>query len=210
MAWDMETLVSYRRDLAEAMERGENLMAYKYGYMMEDTQPAEFAALQAQLPAVSMKKRQLVQQLLRQQLQWLDELVARFPQIVSAGRPIHVEQAARWETSCETYLRGEMYTYSEATLELLWRWVQSCKAQGFELPRGLRVDLSLAQREGTRHRECVLPAAFGGRIFFIAVRHAHPADEDVSSLVAADLRCVEIKAFVELMEASVQQFFGRG
>ena len=70
------------------------------------------------------------QQLLRQQLQWLDELVARFPQIVSAGRPIHVEQAARWETSCETYLRGEMYTYSEATLELLWRWVQSCKAQG--------------------------------------------------------------------------------
>ena len=26
MAWDMETLVSYRRDLAEAMERGENLM----------------------------------------------------------------------------------------------------------------------------------------------------------------------------------------
>ena len=130
MAWDMETLVSYRRDLAEEMERGENLMAYKYGYMMEDTQPAEFAALQAQLPAVSMKKRQLVQQLLRQQLQWLDELVARFPQIVSAGRPIHVEQAARWETSCETYLRGEMYTYSEATLELLWRWVQSCKAQG--------------------------------------------------------------------------------
>ena len=27
-------------------------------------------------------------------------------------------------------MRGEMYTYSERTLELLWRQVQSRKAQG--------------------------------------------------------------------------------
>ena len=130
MAWDMETLVSYYQDLAGAADRGENLMAYKYGYMMEDTQPTEFAALQPQLPALSMKKRQLVQQLLRQQLSWLDELAKRVPHVVEQGRPIHASQAARWETSCETYMRGEMYTYSERTLELLWRQVQSRKAQG--------------------------------------------------------------------------------
>ena len=39
--WAMDTLDSYRADLSEALGRGENLVAFKYGYMMRITFPEE-------------------------------------------------------------------------------------------------------------------------------------------------------------------------
>ena len=58
-AWNQPMLDSYLDDLRSAQTEGRNLLCEKYAYMMERTNPAEYAALRGFLPVPSLEKEWL-------------------------------------------------------------------------------------------------------------------------------------------------------
>lgn len=117
--WSEEALSSYLDDLREAELAGRNLLTEKYGYMMEETAPGEYETIREAFPEVSAKKRELVEQLVKEEVLWREAFNRAYPDYGKYGRPLRREDAGCGETSVETYARGELKTYSERTLELL-------------------------------------------------------------------------------------------
>ena len=50
---------------------------------------------------------------------WKAELFDRYPRLSGKGRPLRTSEDSAMETSFETYLRGELKTYSARTITLL-------------------------------------------------------------------------------------------
>lgn len=116
-AWADDTLASYLADLTEAKAQGRNLPQEKYAWMMASTQPEAFAKLEPHLPAQSAEKRALVEALVAHQLSALEAMRPVYPHILAAMRKLRTAEDTPWETSFETYQRGELYTYSMQTLQ---------------------------------------------------------------------------------------------
>ena len=102
--WSDELLASYLEDLKTATREGRNIMTEKYARMMESTFPEEYRKLAASLPPVD-----------KETLQKID----RYPRLSGKGRPLRTSEDSAMETSFETYLRGELKTYSARTITLL-------------------------------------------------------------------------------------------
>ena len=82
-------------------------------------------------------------------------------------------------------------------------------AQGLQLVRRLGEYMPLPERQHARQSQAVHPALLPGRVFLLAVRHPHPADQDMPSLMRQNLRRIEVKAMVELLEAPVHEHLHR-
>lgn len=61
------------------------------------------------------------------------ECQERYPAIIAKARPIHTSEDTPYDTSAETYLRGELGTYSDETLLCYGRYVVSLKKEGQNL-----------------------------------------------------------------------------
>ena len=57
------------------------------------------------------------------QVAWMEEFAADYPYLASNARSIHTYEDNGWNTSYETYLRGELSTYSDETLDLYGRFI---------------------------------------------------------------------------------------
>lgn len=134
-AWSREMLESYLQDLREAQAQDRNLLAEKYGYMMEQTNPVEYVQIKDRLPARSEEKLSLIKTLCRQQVRWQEELSEKFPALTGRGRATHSDEDKVWETSFETYLAGELSTYSMRTLHLYMKHMQKQKEDGINMNR---------------------------------------------------------------------------
>lgn len=119
MNWTQELLESYRQDLLEAKERHWNLLTEKYARMMESTAPKQYAEFADVLPKRSKERIQIQEEMIAQQIRWEEDFAARYPALASAGRVIHTSEDTPWDTSIETYARGEISTYSDRTVGLL-------------------------------------------------------------------------------------------
>jgi hypothetical protein len=62
----------------------------------------------------------LVEKIVEVQTRWQQELAGRFPLVLGRGRGVTDEQG-KGGTSFARYLAGELETYSERTLSLLWQ-----------------------------------------------------------------------------------------
>lgn len=118
LAWSEAVRESYRRDLLAARAAGRNLMWEKYGQMMARTHPAEYEVLRQELPPLSPEKQRLIAPICAAHVAWLETLAQRFPRLCGRGRPIRQSQDSPQATSFETYLWGELTTYSQETLRL--------------------------------------------------------------------------------------------
>lgn len=114
--WSVDTLTTYLNDLSVAKRDKINLMAVKYARMMEATFPEEYEILKEQLPDVSDRSRKLTQEIVKYHLEWSLEAFGKYPRFFSLGRP--VSQNTDRSNSIENYLKSELLTYSEETLEL--------------------------------------------------------------------------------------------
>lgn len=114
--WSMDTLKSYLKDLKAAKSDKRNLMAVKYARMMETTFPEEYENLKEQLPVVSDRSCKLVNEIVKYHLKWSMEAFDKFPKLFSMGRPASGNVGR--SNSIESYLKSELLTYSEKTLEL--------------------------------------------------------------------------------------------
>lgn len=119
-----DVLESYRDDLAAAAQVGRNLLAEKYAYMMEYTDPATFdRTLRDHLPAVSAYKQELCARIANRLIRDEQQFAARYPALHAQGRPTEGAQAD--DVSVHVYALGELKTYSERTLERYDAWLRA-------------------------------------------------------------------------------------
>ena len=132
-AWTEAMQESYYRDLCRAREQGRNLLSEKYGYMMARTSPEEYKQIRDLLPPYSEVKTALIGDICQVQVEWQEELSRKYPRLIGNGRVIHRAQDGVYSTSCETYLWGELESYSIETVRLYSEYVNALKAEGRNL-----------------------------------------------------------------------------
>jgi hypothetical protein len=104
--WSEETLRSYLDDLSRAKESGINLMTIKYA-RMEDLIPRE-------------NRNPRIEEIVAIQCRWQAEMTKKYPYLMAGARHMTGSDDSDDDTSFETYLSGELETYSDNTIKLLY------------------------------------------------------------------------------------------
>lgn len=133
MTWDEELLQSYYSDLLVAEQNGWNLITEKYARMMKSTSPAEYAKLEETLPVRSEERERIAEEIIRIQVAWMEDFAKQFPKMAGNARSIHTAEDTFFNTSYETYLRGELGTYGEETFVLYGRFIANLLREGKNL-----------------------------------------------------------------------------
>jgi len=128
-SWSEAILESYLDDLIAAENSGRNLISEKYARMMNSTSPSEYARIEHLLPLLDPKAVELIGKIVKIELEWGQELIEKYPCIVERGRPLFSTEDSISVTSTETYLRGELATYSLRTLELYLEHIQKQQSE---------------------------------------------------------------------------------
>jgi hypothetical protein len=114
--WSEDALQSYLDDLNRAKEDGINLMTIKYARMQD---------------LIARENRNpLIAEILTIQYRWQEEMVRKYPYLMAGARHLPGSDDTAEETAFETYLIGELETYSDDTLALLHRDVIKLKEMG--------------------------------------------------------------------------------
>nr|WP_241520084.1 DUF4125 family protein [Bifidobacterium catulorum] len=116
LTWRIDLLDSYAQDLDDADAAGRNLLTEKYARMMESTEPERYhRELEPSMPKLDPERLDAQEAVIRQQVQWAREFRERYPKLGEAMRVLTTDQDEIGVTSFETYLRGELGTYSDRT-----------------------------------------------------------------------------------------------
>lgn len=133
MVYSDEVLLSYREDCENACREGRNVIFEKYGRMMESTFPEEYEAIREHLPDVT-EKLDIVEKIVKINLEWDAEMIKEYPNLRKRGRvATTAEDGVMAGSSMESYLRGELLTYSGKTLELVWKETKDAYDRGESL-----------------------------------------------------------------------------
>ena len=143
LTWTEEMLESYIQDFEEAMTKGWNLITEKYGRMMESTAPERFDEIKEQFPYLAEEKKAIIDEIVKIQVAWMEEFADEYPYMAGNSRVIHTSEDTSFSTSFETYLRGEMRTYSDKTLDLYGRFIVSYLQAGKNLTKDIMMNTAL-------------------------------------------------------------------
>lgn len=134
LTWPFPLLESYTADLNNADATGRNLLTEKYARMMESTEPVRYAReIGPHLPQLDSARLARQEDIIVIQVNWAIDFRTRFPRLGEAMRVLRTEQDTLEDTSFETYLRGELGTYSDATLTLYQDLVEATSKAGENL-----------------------------------------------------------------------------
>ncbi|MGN0366153.1 MAG: DUF4125 family protein [Suilimivivens sp.] len=126
--WTVDMLKSYISDFHNANDKGWNLITEKYGRMMESTAPLKYAQIKDSLPELPEVKKEIIEEIVKIQVGWMEDFAKEYPKAAGNARSIHTSEDNMFNTSYETYLRGELSTYSDQTLDLYGRFIaQLCR-----------------------------------------------------------------------------------
>lgn len=157
--WDEKTLQLYLKDLEEAKNSGQNLVALKYAYMMETTSPAEYLQLKDRLPEIGEEKRGYIERMAEMTAVWCEQFAFRYPKLARRGRPARSESDAPGITSAQTYCRGELSTYSLETLKSLCAIYEQYAADKKNLfEKSVENEMRLLLRKSLKEMEDSIPA----------------------------------------------------
>ena len=131
--FSLPVLRSYLDDLILAGHRDRNPVMEKYAYMMKYSAPEEYEGIKEFLPVISEQKGEIVEKIVKIYLEWELEIMEKYPGITNKGRKLYSESDTPEYTSIETYLRGELLSYSEKTLELYLNYVIDNKEKNINL-----------------------------------------------------------------------------
>lgn len=123
LTWSEETLESYLDDLRKAERDDVNLMTQKYA-RMDNLIP-------------QLKENPLIEKIVEIQYAWQKEMFEKYPSMMGGGRRMSSAEDTAFHTSFETYLRGELETYSDTTLAGLYRDVSQNRETGFNMTEQL-------------------------------------------------------------------------
>lgn len=134
LVYSEEVLESYKADCTAAMESGNNLLWQKYARMMETTFPEEYEEVKKYLPEISPESREKTEEIVKINLEWDAYMAEHYPNIRKRGRVLTTaEDNELAGSSMESYLRGELMTYSEKTLELIYQETKAAYEKGDNL-----------------------------------------------------------------------------
>lgn len=134
LTWPEPLLDSYAADLDEADRAGRNLVTEKYARMMESTAPREFhERIEPYIPRLDDERIARQERIIATQVAWARDFRTRYPKLGAAMRVLTTAEDTAQDTSFETYLRGELGTYSERTLALYEGMVADLLGQGRNL-----------------------------------------------------------------------------
>ena len=135
LTWNVPLLQSFLQDLKRAKDSGWNLISEKYARMMESTCKEEYDRLVDKLPFVSEEKKKVVEQIVAIQVGFMEAFAKEFPVVAGNARVIHTSEDTFFRTSYETYLRGELLTYSDDTLKLYGQFIVSLARENKNLAK---------------------------------------------------------------------------
>lgn len=123
LTWNREMLQQYLYDFEREWKNGHNLIEEKYGRMMESTAPEEYEQIKDHFPVISPEKKAIIEEIVPIQVAWMQDFSKQYPYLAYNARSIGSGSDSADNTSFETYLRGEISTYSDKMLELYGRFV---------------------------------------------------------------------------------------
>lgn len=130
LTWTKKMLIQYLYDFQTAYAAGRNMIEEKYGRMMESTAPDEYESIKAHFPPLTPEKKEIIEAIVGIQVKCMEEFAAAYPRLAENARHIHTYEDELQDTSYETYLRGELGTYSDKMLELYGRFVARLCREG--------------------------------------------------------------------------------
>ncbi len=134
LTWPTDLLRCYAEDLDEAAAAGRNLLTEKYARMMASTEPERYAReIGPWLPALDTRRVSVQEHVVATQVAWAVDFCARYPRLGQAMRTLRTTQDTLVDTSFETYLRGELGSYSDRTLVGYAHLVEQTAASGDNL-----------------------------------------------------------------------------
>ena len=133
MTWNRTMLIQYLYDFVREYKLGHNLIEEKYGRMMESTAPEEYEAIKDRFPVITSEKKSIIEQIVQLQVDWMEKFADKYPALAENARSIRTGNDNIDNTSYETYLRGEISTYSDKMLELYGRYVVEYAQNGKNL-----------------------------------------------------------------------------
>ena len=133
LEWNEPMLESFIADFTAANARGWNLITEKYGRMEKSTSPEEYKKIEDKLPSHTEEQDAIIEQIVAIQVSMMEDVVAKYPKLADNARTLRTADDKPWDTSYETYLRGELGTYSEATLSLYGMFIAELAKKGENL-----------------------------------------------------------------------------
>lgn len=121
--FDLDMLCQYYYDFERESKLGHNLIEEKYGRMMESTAPEKYEEIKHHFPALSQEKKNIIEEIVKIQVEFMEEFAEEYPLLAGNARSIHTYEDHAYNTSYETYLRGELGTYSDKMLELYGKYI---------------------------------------------------------------------------------------
>lgn len=123
LTWNEEMLKQYIYDFKMQVKNGWNPVMEKYARMMESTAREQYEELKDNLPVIDEDKKAIMEEIIRIQVSWMEEMAEKYPKVASQARVIHTSEDSAYVTSYETYLRGELGTYSDEMLMQYGRFI---------------------------------------------------------------------------------------
>ena len=134
MTWPEDLLRSYLDDLDEANRVDRNLVTEKYARMMASTAPDEYRErIEPFIPRLSDERIARQERVITVQVAWARDFRGHYPRLGAAMRVLTTAEDTPEDTSFETYLRGELGTYSDRTMALYEAMVEDLQAAGRNL-----------------------------------------------------------------------------
>lgn len=134
LAWPLDLQESYKQDLERAHSDGGNLITEKYARMMESTAPEIFErTIKPYIKPILEPRKSAQEQIILTQVEWAADFRNCYPHLGLAMRVLKTSEDTAENTSFETYLRGELSTYSDATFAKYQRFVHNLRAENLNL-----------------------------------------------------------------------------
>lgn len=133
LTWTEEMLTEYLWHIDNSLKNGRNLISEKYGRMMETTSPDEYAQIKDSIPKLSEERLRITDVIVGIQVEWMEEFSKNYPKMASNARSVHSYEDTSDNTSYETYLRGELGTYSDKLISLYGRFIVSLSKENKNL-----------------------------------------------------------------------------
>lgn len=143
LTWNYDMLDEYAWYFKKCAENGRNLITEKYGRMEKSTAPERYEAIKDNFPVHSEQRENIAEAVIAIQVTWMEEFAEQYPNMAGQARSIHTYEDNPLNTSYETYLRGELGTYSDELMSMYAAFVLDIKNKGNNLAKMIMENTAL-------------------------------------------------------------------